>query len=59
MEIVPLSAKSCSQKVQRTKTRKVVMVPTTPKSKILLMFSKNFFLYMLKPEAKTSGGKHT
>ena len=32
-------------------------VPISPNSRIFVKFSKNFFLFMLYPEAKTIGGR--
>jgi len=38
------------------KNEKVRIVEQTPKIMMLVMLPKNFFLYMLKPEANTIGG---
>ena len=38
------------------KDAKAMNVPITPKSTMFLMFAKNFFLYILNPDANTMGG---
>ena len=38
------------------KDAKAMNVPITPKSTMFLMFAKNFFLYILNPDANTIGG---
>jgi len=55
---VMLSVKTSVYRIVRPeKLMKQIKVPTKPNSIILPKFSKNFFLCMLKPLAKTIGGK--
>ena len=43
-------------KVIKLNEIKQTKVPKMPNSMMLLMFMKNLFLYMLKPEVNTIGG---
>jgi len=54
-----LAITSRYKKVKPENAMKQIKVPTIPKSAILAKLAKKSFLYMLKPLAKTIGGKHT